>query len=191
VHVSQGFSFLNTTCAEGRIMTARGRLLSCAMLACAALSLAGCIGNLPQGNGPDQPASRPTTPQIDASQNDAVFEVTPAAAQKVQEIIREGQASGALPKEKLYLRLRVVAGGCCGFLHKIDLDPDVAADDRSFTVGGVSAVVSSRQFEMLCGARVDYVASGKEVGFSVKNPNFEGEALKKWLPLLEAQEKAK
>jgi hypothetical protein len=30
-----------------------------------------------------------------------------------------------------------------------------------------------------------------EVGFSVKNPNFEGEAGKKWLPLLEAEEKAK
>jgi Fe-S cluster assembly iron-binding protein IscA len=44
---------------------------------------------------------------------------------------------------------------------------------------------------MLRGARVDYVESARETGFSVKNPNFEGEALKKWLPLLEAQEKAR
>lgn len=42
---------------------------------------------------------------------------------------------------------------------------------------------------MLRGTLVDFKENAKESGFSVKNPNFEGEALKKWLPILQAQEK--
>ena len=52
---------------------------------------------------------------------------------------------------------------------------------------GASARWSPLASSRCCAARVDYTRSGKEVGFTVKNPNFEGEALKKWLPVLEAQ----
>ena len=38
---------------------------------------------------------------------------------------------------------------------------------------------------------VDLRRGGLAAGFQVKSPNFEGEAVKKWLPVLEAQEKAK
>jgi hypothetical protein len=125
----QGFSFLNATCAKGRIMTAPGRLLSCAMLDFAALSLAGCIGNPPQGNGPDQPASQPTTTQIDNTQNNVVFELTPAASWKVRDPSqREAVPAPARRRRRL--------------LHKLDLAPNVAADDYTFIAGEVSAVVS-------------------------------------------------
>jgi iron-sulfur cluster insertion protein len=86
----------------------------------------------------------------------------------------------------LYLRVRVVAGGCYGFLHKLDLGHDLAPEDHAFSAGGVSAVVYLCQVEMLRGTRIDSIESAKERGFTVKNPNFEGEALKKWLPLLKA-----
>src|SRR5262245_30147351 len=44
-----------------------------------------------------------------------VCELTAVCADKVSEIIRQGQADGSLPKDRLYLRVRVVAGGCQGF----------------------------------------------------------------------------
>src|SRR4030088_1920602 len=67
------------------------------------------------------------------------------AASKVKEIISEGQTSGTLPGEKLYLRLRVVGGGCSGFQHKLDLDPDVKeGSDEVFEFHGVPVVIDKR-----------------------------------------------
>ena len=64
------------------------------------------------------------------------IDLTEKAASKVMEIIRDGQSSGSLPGEKMYLRLRVVGGGCSGFQHKLDLDPEVKEKvDEVFHVG--------------------------------------------------------
>ena len=48
--------------------------------------------------------------------------VTEKAAGEVKRIISEEQAKGQFP-EKVYLRVRVVGGGCSGFQNKLDLDP--------------------------------------------------------------------
>ena len=48
--------------------------------------------------------------------------VTEKAASEVKRIISEQQGQGQMP-EKIYLRMRVVGGGCSGFQHKLDLDP--------------------------------------------------------------------
>ncbi len=52
--------------------------------------------------------------------------VTEKAAGEVKRIISEQlqQQNGSAP-EKLYLRMRVVGGGCSGFQNKLDLDPVV------------------------------------------------------------------
>jgi iron-sulfur cluster assembly accessory protein len=174
-------------------MIASLRFLAGALLASAVAMVIGC-GEVPSQGGaePQRPASPSSAPRVDPSVNQAtpLLAFTPAAAARVREVIREGQAGGMLPSERLYLRVRLVAGGCCGFLHKLDLGPDLAPEDHAFEVKGVRVVIWKRQIEMLRGTRIDYVSQGEKQGFSVKNPNFEGAALKKWLPLLEAQEKA-
>ena len=48
--------------------------------------------------------------------------LTEKAASEVKRIVGEQQTNGAAP-EKVYLRMRVVGGGCSGFQHKLDLDP--------------------------------------------------------------------
>ena len=48
--------------------------------------------------------------------------LTEKAAGEVKRIVAEQQTTGAAP-EKVYLRMRVVGGGCSGFQHKLDLDP--------------------------------------------------------------------
>jgi len=100
------------------------------------------------------------------------IELTQNAATKVQEIIREGQASGSLPQEKMYLRLRVVGGGCSGFQHKLDLDPEVKEKiDEVFEFHGVPVVVDKKSLLYLADARVDFHDELHRSGFSVTNPS--------------------
>lgn len=104
------------------------------------LALAGalCLGCIPD-QAPDKPADRtpsPAAPAVRAAPAKPLVDLTPVAASKVAEIIRQGQEGGTLPKGTLYFRVRLVAGGCCGFLHKLDLDPETTPGDQLFDVGG-------------------------------------------------------
>ncbi|MBY0230950.1 MAG: iron-sulfur cluster assembly accessory protein [Gemmataceae bacterium] len=93
------------------------------------------------------------------------------AAAKVKDIITEGQANGSLPGEKLYLRLRVMGGGCSGFQNRIDLDPDIKEDkDEVFELHGVPVVIDKRSLLYLSGASVDYHDELHRSGFSINNP---------------------
>ena len=66
--------------------------------------------------------------------------LTEKAAGEVKRIISE-QQQGRQPPEKIYLRMRVVGGGCSGFQHKLDLDPDVNDKlDENFELHGVAIV---------------------------------------------------
>jgi iron-sulfur cluster assembly protein len=98
--------------------------------------------------------------------------LTEKAASKVKEIIAEGQASGQLPQEKMFLRLRVVGGGCSGFQHKLDLDPEVKEkSDELFELHGVGVVIDKKSLLYLDGAHVDYHDELHRSGFSISNPN--------------------
>jgi iron-sulfur cluster insertion protein len=100
------------------------------------------------------------------------IELTDKAASKVREIIHEGQASGSLPQDKMYLRLRVVGGGCSGFQHKLDLDPEVKEKiDEVFDFNGVYVVVDKKSLLYLGDARVDFHDELHRSGFSVSNPS--------------------
>src|SRR5207302_9038366 len=70
--------------------------------------------------------------------------VTEKAASEVKRILGEQQSNGGLP-EKVYLRMRVVGGGCSGFQHKLDLDPAINEKlDEVFEFHGVPIVVDKR-----------------------------------------------
>ncbi len=97
--------------------------------------------------------------------------VTEKAASKVKQIIAEQQpANGAAP-EKLYLRMRVVGGGCSGFQNKLDLDPQVNEKlDEVYDFHGIQVVVDKRSLMYLEGAVVDYHDELHRQGFSITNP---------------------
>ena len=96
--------------------------------------------------------------------------VTDKAAEKVRQIIAEQQGGAAAP-EKLYLRVRVVGGGCSGFQNKLDLDPQVNEKlDEVFDFHGVQVVVDKRSLMYLEGAVVDYHDELHRQGFSISNP---------------------
>src|SRR6516225_8411097 len=97
--------------------------------------------------------------------------LTEKAATEVQRIISEQQQNGGAP-EKIYLRLRVVGGGCSGFQHKLDLDPTVSEKlDDVFEFHGVPVVVDKRSLMYLSDATVDFHDDLNRRGFSITNPN--------------------
>jgi len=100
----------------------------------------------------------------------APITVTERAASKVRQIIAEQQAGPDAP-EKLYLRVRVVGGGCSGFQNKLDLDPQVNDTlDEVFDFHGVQVAVDKRSLMYLDGAVVDYHDELHRQGFSITNP---------------------
>jgi iron-sulfur cluster assembly protein len=97
--------------------------------------------------------------------------ITEKAAGEVKRIIGEQQQAGATA-EKIYLRMRVVGGGCSGFQHKLDLDPTVNEKlDEVFEFHGVPVVVDKRSLMYLTGATVDYHDELNRRGFSITNPS--------------------
>ncbi len=97
--------------------------------------------------------------------------VTEKAAGEVKRIISEQADTGSFP-EKVYLRLRVVGGGCSGFQHKLDLDPQVSEKlDEVFEFHGVPVVVDKRSLMYLSEAVVDFHDDLNKRGFSITNPS--------------------
>jgi iron-sulfur cluster assembly accessory protein len=96
--------------------------------------------------------------------------ITEKAAEEVKRIVADQQAAGAT--EKLYLRMRVVGGGCSGFQHKLDLDPQVNPKlDEVFQVHGIEVVVDKRSLLYLSGVTVDFHNDLNRRGFSISNPS--------------------
>ena len=97
--------------------------------------------------------------------------LTEKAAGEVKRIIQDQHEQGGAP-EKIYLRMRVVGGGCSGFQHKLDLDPAVNDKlDDVFEQHGVPIVVDKRSLMYLEGAVVDYHDELNRRGFSISNPS--------------------
>jgi iron-sulfur cluster assembly accessory protein len=84
-----------------------------------------------------------------------------------------GQHAAAF--SKVHLRMRVVGGGCSGFQHKLDLDPEVNPKlDDVFEFHGIPVVVDRRSLMYLDGVTVDYHDELNRPGFSINNPNAKG-----------------
>jgi iron-sulfur cluster assembly protein len=97
--------------------------------------------------------------------------LTEKAASEVKRIIAEQRQNEGVP-EKIYLRMRVVGGGCSGFQHKLDLDPVVNPKlDETFQLHGVDVVIDKRSMLYLNGVMVDFHDDLNRRGFSISNPH--------------------
>src|SRR5437660_10904659 len=98
--------------------------------------------------------------------------LTEKAASEVRRIVSQQQGENAAVPEKVYLRMRVVGGGCSGFQHKLDLDPVVNEKlDEVFEMHGVPLVVDKRSLMYLGDATVDFHDEINRRGFSITNPS--------------------
>ena len=97
--------------------------------------------------------------------------LTEKAANEVKRIISEQQGTGNGP-EKIYLRMRVVGGGCSGFQHKLDLDPQVNEKlDEVSEIHGVPVAIDKRSMMYVEGVTVDFHDEINRRGFSITNPS--------------------
>ncbi len=96
--------------------------------------------------------------------------ITEKAASEVKRIMSEQQQGDGAP-DKIYLRLRVVGGGCSGFQNKLDLDPVVNTKlDEVVEMHGVPVVVDKRSLMYLTDVTVDFHDDMNRRGFSIVNP---------------------
>jgi iron-sulfur cluster assembly protein len=97
--------------------------------------------------------------------------ITERAAQEVVRISAEQRDSDPKVPEQLYLRLRIVGGGCSGYSSKLDLDPEInEANDVIFEQHGVKVVVDKRSLLYVDGATIDYHEDLNQRGFKVDVP---------------------
>ncbi|MCI0684509.1 MAG: iron-sulfur cluster assembly accessory protein [Gemmataceae bacterium] len=97
--------------------------------------------------------------------------LTEKAAGEVKRIIGEQRQVGGAP-DRIFLRLRVVGGGCSGFQHKLDLDPQTNEKlDDVFEQHGVPIVIDKRSQMYLNEVTVDFHDDLNRRGFSINNPS--------------------
>jgi iron-sulfur cluster assembly accessory protein len=99
--------------------------------------------------------------------------ITEKAASEVKRIIDEQKKDQpeSIP-DKVYLRMRVVGGGCSGFQHKLDLAPQINDKiDEQFDFHGVPVVVDKRSLMYLGDVTVDFHDDLNKRGFSINNPS--------------------
>jgi len=97
--------------------------------------------------------------------------LTEKAAGEVKRIISEQQSAAAPAPDKIFLRMRVVGGGCSGFQHKLDLDPQANPKlDEIFEMHGVPVAIDKRSLMYLDGVTVDFHDEINKRGFSISNP---------------------
>lgn len=95
-----------------------------------------------------------------------VIDISPAAAEAVQNILTERQLEGYA------LRVYVSGGGCCGVNFGMALDNNFRDVDSTFDANGIKLVVDGTSLDYLRGASIDFVNDPvKGSGFVVNNPN--------------------
>jgi iron-sulfur cluster assembly protein len=112
-----------------------------------------------------------------------VAELTPSALAKIKDVVASAGLVGAWS-------LRLEASwpkGVCSPQHKMRFDADPpSSEDHAFESGGIKIVVLKRQVDMLRGTEIDYGEKGGRQGFIINTPNFKGELLEKWGPVLQS-----
>lgn len=95
-----------------------------------------------------------------------VINISPAAAQAVQNILNERKLEGYA------LRVYVSGGGCCGAQFGMALDNNFRDVDTTYEAEGIKLVVDNVSLDYLRGASIDFVNDPERgAGFVVNNPN--------------------
>ncbi|MBI1830158.1 MAG: iron-sulfur cluster assembly accessory protein [Planctomycetes bacterium] len=92
-----------------------------------------------------------------------------AGVSETEALAKIGRAAGTI-LTKVFLRLRVVGGGCSGLQHKLDLDPiSNPKADEHYEIHGVSVAIDKRSALYVVGVNIDYHDDLNRRGFSVSN----------------------
>jgi len=103
------------------------------------------------------------------------LEVTDLAISKIKEI------SAGENIDSYRLRVKVIGGGCAGFMYDLTFDESeeavalpedpVASTDLKFDIKGVTFVIDQMSLMYLRGTKIDFVETLLATGFKFDNPN--------------------
>ena len=97
-----------------------------------------------------------------------MLSITETAAGKVKELLaQEGRADIAL-------RVAVQPGGCSGLRYAMFLDDEVSDRDVSAEQFGVRVVIDKMSVPYLDEAKIDFLDSLEQSGFTIDNPMAQG-----------------
>ena len=102
--------------------------------------------------------------------------ITPSAAAKVTELLsREISANPAEHEGKEYaLRVGVQPGGCAGLRYALYFDDRKMEDDVVAKIDNVEIRMDRMSAPYLRGAKIDYLDTLEQSGFTIDNPNAKG-----------------
>jgi len=102
---------------------------------------------------------------MESAQQSHVVTVTPKAAEKVAEFMKQEGNSN------LYLRVYVSGGGCAGLSYGMGFEEKPDEDDTVIEQNGVKLLLDSDSQRYLRDANIDYIESLMGSGFKINNPN--------------------
>ena len=102
---------------------------------------------------------------MESAQQAQVVTITPKAAEKVAEFMKQEGNSN------LYLRVYVSGGGCAGLSYGMGFEEKADEDDRIIEQNGVKLLLDSYSQRYLKDANIDYIESLMGSGFKINNPN--------------------
>ena len=97
-----------------------------------------------------------------------LIEVTPLAAEKLEQVISEQGEEGAL------LRVMVMPGPNGGFQYMLGVEKEAGDDDLIIETETIPVLVDAESAPLIEGAQIDYVEGLMRSGFVISNPNFQG-----------------
>ena len=98
----------------------------------------------------------------------ALLEVTPQAAEKLEEVLKDQDEEGS------FLRVMVVPGPNGGFQYVLGVEKEAKDDDFIIDTDTIQVIVDAESAPLIEGAQIDYVDSLMRSGFVISNPNLQG-----------------
>lgn len=96
---------------------------------------------------------------------DKLIDITPLAAEKLQEAMTEQGEDGSL------LRVMVMPGGHGGVQYMLGLEKEPGEDDLTIETESLRLLVDSESAPLVEGAQIDYIDGLMRSGFVISNPN--------------------
>lgn len=92
--------------------------------------------------------------------------ITPKAVSKIEEVLSI--------KDETAIRLKIIPGGCAGFMYEISLDNPDLDNDYIHMQDGIQIVIDKKSLNFLAGSEIDYVDDLTGAGIVINNPNTTG-----------------
>ncbi|MDO8556248.1 MAG: iron-sulfur cluster assembly accessory protein [Nanoarchaeota archaeon] len=91
--------------------------------------------------------------------------LTKKATEKLNEIMKKEK------KEKAFLRINIIAGGCSGNSYDLQFEKKKNKEDIIIKHEGITIIIDKESMKKMEGSTIDYIEGLQASGFKINNPN--------------------